>query len=86
MFKFDSTKHVAIIQQENDPLRHCLVKSCSECSMTKNKDGKININGLLHKLQYTDKFGMNCRKCPVHLHSRDTGEFAKILEEMDGQD
>jgi len=73
----------AIIERSNRIM--CLVQTCSECSMD-TINGKINVNGFIHRSLYRDKFGnLNCRKCPVHLNSTKTGELYEILSLLDGE-
>lgn len=59
------------------------VSSCSECSK-QYIDGKLNIKGLLHRELYKTSWGLNCVQCPVHLKSVETGEFDRVLAEIDG--
>ncbi len=69
----------------HDDKRNCLVKTCSECCKTE-IDGKFNIRGMLHRQQYRAKWGgLDCSNCPVHLKSRETGEFDEICRLMDGE-
>jgi len=64
-------------------------------------EGKFNIKGFLHRNEYTvttpsrvladgyiieESSWLNCRACPVHLNSVKTGEFARVLAEIDGQE
>ena len=87
----------AYIEQEQQT---CLVKSCSECCMSK-INGEINIKGLLHRMEYSvttpqrtladgyvikETTRLNCRICPVHLNSVKSGEFDRVLREIDNQE
>jgi hypothetical protein len=70
----------SIIETENRDL----VKTCSECSMDL-LNGEINIKGIVHRAFHTNNFGLDCRNCSVHLNSIKTGEFYRILKDIDNE-
>jgi hypothetical protein len=83
---YQPPRHSVVFEQQ---MEQCLVKSCSECSTAVNPDGKLNVKGLMHRSLYWDQFSMNnldCRKCPIHRNSVRTGEFERILHEVDHQE
>lgn len=69
---------------EKEVASFALVKSCTECN-SEYIEGEPNIRAIVHKLMYSDEFGLNCRKCPVFLGMSDA-EWGEIIEEMDGME
>lgn len=74
-------KPLLIINEECSISRQ--ITSCHECCRATTSDGLPNITGKLHRAKFETLWGLDCRKCPIHIKSREDGDFREVLASMD---
>lgn len=58
------------------------ITSCHECCRTINADGMPNVIGKLHRAKFKTLWGVDCRKCPIHIKSREDGDFKEVIDSI----